>query len=97
MDTSGHSSPGVFVPAMVLAVAVAGWFLFQTVQMLGEQTRIKAAIDNQNAQMEQSVKVRTALESLANRTARLARNGNANATLIVEELRKRGITIKSEE
>jgi len=44
-------------------------------------------------QVEQAQKVRQTLDRLASETQRLADGGNANARLVVEELRKRGVTI----
>ncbi len=82
-----------FVPGLLIALAVLGWSAFQATQLVSERSNLTAAISNQEPQMEQSRKIRAAIESLATRTARLARDGNANATVIVEELRKRGITI----
>jgi hypothetical protein len=84
---------GPFVPALLLALAVLSWTGFQTWQFLAEQSNLQLAIGNQQPQVQQSQKVRAALESLATRTARIAQSGNANATIVVEELRKRGITI----
>lgn len=88
---AGASSP--FVPLLLLVMASVSWTTFQCLQLTRERDKLQTAISGQDAQMEQSAKLRGALESLATRTARLARTGNANATIIVEELRKRGITI----
>ena len=85
-----------FIPALLLALAVIGWTTYQTFQLVTGRTNLTAGIAAQAPQMEQSQKVRAALESIATRTANLARTGNANATVIVEELRKRGISINSD-
>jgi hypothetical protein len=95
-DTDATPAPAprnVFVPGLLLALAVAGWSAFQCWQLVVERNNLAVAIAGQDAQMEQSQKVRAALENIATKTARIARAGNANATLVVEELRKRGITI----
>ena len=83
----------VFVPGLLLALAVAGWSGFQCWQLVVERNNLSGAIAGQEPQMAQSQKVRAALENIATKTARIARAGNPNATVIVEELRKRGITI----
>jgi hypothetical protein len=95
MSDARDAAPGrtVFVPGLLLALAVAGWSGFQTWQLVVERNNLAAAIAGQDPQMEQSQKVRAALENIATKTARLARAGNPNATIVVEELRKRGITI----
>jgi hypothetical protein len=92
-DSSSGETHSAFFPSLLLTIAVLAWSLFQTTQLVIERGNLKAAIETQNTQMEQSAKVRTAFESLSTRMVKLARSGNANATLIVEELRRRGITI----
>ena len=94
---AGSPQRSAFMPALLLAVAVVGWSAFQTMQLLTERGNLNAAIAEQVPQMEQSKKVRDRLESIATRTARVARSGNANATIIVEQLRKRGITINPDD
>jgi hypothetical protein len=103
--TAGETQPGdgagaaagrprsPFVPMLLLATTVLGATAFQTLVLFTSRGAFVKAITAQDPQMEQSKKVRTALESIATRTARVAQAGNANATVIVEELRKRGITI----
>jgi len=83
----------VFIPGLLLGLAVAGWSGFQTFQLVIERGNLAGALANQEPQVEQSRKVRAALESVATKTARIARDGNPNATVVVEELRKRGLTI----
>jgi len=85
-----------FVPGVLLASAVLGWSAFQLTQLLAERDNLSKAIAGQEQQMAQSKEVRGRLDGLAQRTARLARGGNANATLVVEQLRRRGITINTE-
>jgi hypothetical protein len=82
-----------FLPVLLLAMTALFWNSFQCLQLVTERGNLQTVISEQTPQMEQSRKVREALESLSARTARLAKGGNANATIVVEELRKRGITI----
>jgi hypothetical protein len=106
--TTGEAQPGgdasaaprrqrsPFVPMLLLATTVLGATAFQTLLLFTGRGALVKAITAQDPQMEQSKKVRTALESIATRTARVAKAGNANATVIVEELRKRGISINAD-
>jgi hypothetical protein len=48
---------------------------------------------NQEAQIQASTKIRAQLDALARETAILAKNGNVNAKVVVDELQKRGISI----
>jgi hypothetical protein len=87
---TGHS---VFVPMLLGAMAVTGWFAFQTMQLIGERQQLTALRGVQDAQVEAATKLRGSLDGMASATAKLADGGNVNAKLLVEELRKRGITI----
>jgi hypothetical protein len=86
----GHS---VFVPMLLGALALACWFAFQTVQLVGERQQLTALRGVQDVQVDAATKLRASLDAMASATAKLADAGNVNAKLLVEELRKRGITI----
>ena len=87
------SAHGPFLPLLLGLLALAGWSLFQAVQLARERSELKSAVAAQEPQVVQSQKLRAALDSIATQTQRLADGGNADAALIVEELRKRGVTI----
>jgi hypothetical protein len=82
-----------FVPMLIGALALAAWFAFQAVQLAGERQQLVALRAAQDAQVEAATKLRGSLDAMASATAKLADAGNVNAKLLVEELRKRGITI----
>jgi hypothetical protein len=90
MPTRGKSP---FVPAMLVALALTAWFGFQTYQLVRERRQVAQLRAGQDGPVEAAAKVRAALDSVATATALLADRGNANARVIVEELRRRGITI----
>ena len=83
----------LFVPAALFALAFVGWLAFQTVQLVGERQALASARANLDPMELSATKLRAALDALATATAKLATDGNANARVIVEELRKRGVTI----
>lgn len=91
-----NDKQGPFLPVLLLALSVVGWSGFQATQLLIERNSLYEAISAQETQMVQSATLRQKLQSLAGRVAKLAKGGNANATLIVEELRKRGITLSDQ-
>jgi preprotein translocase subunit SecF len=82
-----------FVPLLVLMAALAVWTGFQTLQLSHEREALATLRANQEAQVQQAQKVRQTLDQLASETQKLADGGNANARIVVEELRKRGVTI----
>lgn len=84
-----------FTPLLLLAVAIVAWFAFQTVQLNSERHDLAVIKANQSAQVDAATKIRKDLDSLATATQRLANSGNANAQVIVQELAKRGVTIKA--
>ena len=92
----GRSERSPFVPFLILALSVTGWAAFQMTQLLRERDSLETAHSSQERLMENSKKLRDQLDGLARETQLLANKGNAGARLIVDELRKRGITINPE-
>jgi len=84
-----------FIPLLLIAIALVIWTGFQTIQLFKERKYLSAVIVDQAQTVDQSQKLRTQLDSIAKTTLQLAKQGNPNAKLIVEELRKRGVTINS--
>jgi len=95
LDGEGPSLRGPFVPILLVALSVSGWFVFQTLQLVREQQQLEAAKVSLGPQELAATKLRTALDQVATATARLAGEGNGNARLIVDQLRSRGVTINS--
>lgn len=84
-----------FVPMLLMATSLVLWFGFQSYQLVNERQQLATLRASQDAQVETAGKLRASLDSVATATAQLADGGNVNARAIVEELRRRGITIQS--
>jgi hypothetical protein len=84
-----------FVPVLLLALAFVAWLGFQCVQQIGERQQLTALQASLDAQEAAAKKVRASVDAVATATAKLAAEGNANARVVVEELRKRGVTINA--
>jgi F0F1-type ATP synthase membrane subunit b/b' len=84
-----------FVPLLLLAIAFVVFAGFQTLQMVTTRSQLSQAQVNLEPQIQQAAKVRASLDAVATATAKLATEGNGNAQVIVEQLRKRGITINA--
>jgi hypothetical protein len=82
-----------FVPLLLLAVSLLTWFAFQSWQLAAERQQLQKLAANLQPQIEQANQRRMALDRLALATRQLAGQGNANARVIVDELRRRGVTI----
>jgi hypothetical protein len=83
----------MFVPVLVLALAFVGWTGFQMLMLIREADALKSLQAGQEQAVQQSGKLRNGLDAIARETLKLADGGNPNARLIVDELRKRGVTI----
>ncbi len=85
-----------FLPIALVTLSLFTWIAFQTVMLFKERTTLQSVRQNQEKTVQDSIKLRNQLDSIAKGTAALARSGNAGAKTIVEELRKRGVTIKED-
>lgn len=82
-----------FLPLLILMGSIAVWTGFQSYHLTTERSGLAALRANQDGQVQQAQRVRQSLDQLATETQKLADAGNANARVVVEELRKRGVTI----
>lgn len=91
--TAVHGHYNVFLPTLLVSLAVVASLGFQTLQLSREQKRLETALSGMDAQHQVAARLRASLDAVATATAKLAADGNSNAKVIVEELRKRGVTI----
>lgn len=89
-DRPAHSP---FLPVAMIGGALVFWLAFQTWQLLAERQQLDQAFASQTRTMENATQFRARLDRIARETQILADKGNPNAKLLVEELRKRGVTI----
>lgn len=82
-----------FVPLLLATVGLLGWFVLQSWLLMDERATLRDAHASQQQTVENATKLRQSLDALAADTQRLADSGNPNARVLVEELRRRGITI----
>ena len=82
-----------FIPLLILVGTYVTASVFQTNQLLNERDMLRNVHANQEKQLQDSRKLRESLDRLSRETQLLANRGNRSATVIVEELRRRGITI----
>ncbi|MBN9429899.1 MAG: hypothetical protein J0H09_25695, partial [Burkholderiales bacterium] len=86
---------GPFVPLLLGGIALLMSFAYQTYQLWVEGSALQAAHASQQQTVDNAARLRASLDAIAADTQRLADSGNANARLLVEELRRRGITINA--
>ena len=88
-------SHSVFIPVLLLAVAWLLWSIFQWRHLSVEQENLQRLSVAQQQQVEQAKKMRVQLDAITTGMQKLAIAGNVSAKVVVEELRKRGVTIGS--
>lgn len=84
---------GPFVPMLLATMALLVWLGFQAWGHYQDRLALQTAYANQQQTVDNATKLRASLDTLAADTQRLADTGNASARLLVEELKKRGVTI----
>ncbi len=93
MNDQSNRSATPFVPLLLVMIGLLIWSGAQMYQLFSERSTLKTLLANQAAPFAASQKLRGQLDAVASGTQRLADAGNQNARVVVEELRKRGITI----
>lgn len=82
-----------FVPLLLGGLALAATLGLQVGSLMQDRQALQSAHASQQQVVDNATKLRASLDALAADTQRLADAGNANARLLVEELKKRGVTI----
>lgn len=90
---AGRIERGPFVPLLLVGIAVIAWFGLQNWLLLQDRDSLRSTHASQQQTVDNAARLRQSLDAVAADTQRLANAGNPNARLLVEELRRRGITI----
>lgn len=86
---------GPFIPLLLGLAALLVVLLHQVWQLEQERQQLAASLQAAGPQLAAAQQLRQSLDRLAADTQRLADGGNAPARVLVEELRRRGITINA--
>ena len=81
------------MPLLLGLLAVTAWLGVQAWQLEQDRQQLLATQATMAPTLDKAGQLRRSLDLLAADTQRLADGGNGNARLLVDELRKRGITI----
>ncbi len=82
-----------FWPLLLGLAALTLWLGYQAWQLDKDRRQLQAAQAEAAPRIEAAAQLRRSLDLLAADTQRLADAGNGNARVLVDELRRRGITI----
>jgi hypothetical protein len=92
---AARSARSAFVPLLLGLLAISGSLSFQAWVQEQDRQQLQLARGALQPTVEQATKLRQSLDRLANDTQALADAGNGNARVLVDELRKRGVTINT--
>jgi len=92
---SDSQSSNTELPVAFLAVAFVLLLGFQMAQLIREGRAIGQVRTAQEPTVQEGLRLRAQLNSIAGKTAALADTGNASAKAIIEDMRKLGISVKS--
>jgi hypothetical protein len=93
-DHDGGRAPNPLpLPLILVVVSFFVLMAFETGQTLHDQHTLTELLQAQQASVDQGVKLRQQLQTLAGKTAELAAAGDAGAKSVVEQMKAQGITL----
>ncbi|HLI14161.1 MAG TPA: hypothetical protein VKY65_21415 [Alphaproteobacteria bacterium] len=90
---SAHPAGALSLAVVLLVVSFFLMSVFQTIELIHDHGALSDLRAAQEPTVQEALKVRHQLESLAGGTAQLAADGDAAARSIVETMRRQGITL----
>ena len=88
-----YKTPSPLRPLLLALVAFTGFLAFQSMELLHERVAISQMHHAQDQAYGESGKLRQQLNSLAGKTALLAKQGDANAQVIVKAFARQGVNM----
>jgi hypothetical protein len=80
------------LPLILTLTALTIYFGFQTLQFFYERNNLVMVKSSQEAATQEAQKIQTQFKTLVSKTSELADKGHAGATMVMEELLKRGVS-----
>jgi hypothetical protein len=78
----------------LLTLALFLMVAFQCVQLIRERASLAELRTTQEPTIQEGLKLRKQLDTLASRTAQLAADGDTGASAIIDDFRRQGITLR---
>lgn len=89
----GRQPEAVSLPLILIVVALFLLMAVETGQAIHDHSALAELIQAQQPTIDQAVKVRQQLQSLAGKTAELAAAGDPGAKSVVEQMKAQGVTL----
>ncbi len=91
----GHDHDGLPPPLILVVVSLFVLMAFETGQAIHDGGALADLRRAQQPTMEQAIKLRQQLQTLAGKTALLAAAGDAGAKSVVERMKRQGVTLSA--
>lgn len=91
----GRDGERLPLPLILVVVAVFILMAFDTLQAIRDHSALAELMRSQQPTVEQAVKLRQQLQTLAGKTAELAAAGDPGAKAVVEQMKAQGVTLSA--
>ena len=92
-QTSGMAAVRQQLPLILAIVSLFVLLVFQTFEAVRDHGSLTQLRSGQESTLQEAIKVRQQLESLAGKTAQLALDGDAGAKNVVADMKRQGVTL----
>jgi hypothetical protein len=83
------------LPVALVAGALLLFLAFQTVELVRDSQNLVAIARSQDTPLQETARLKQAVDSLAGELAQLAQEGDANAKQVVDEMAKQNIRLQA--
>ena len=84
---------GLAVPVILVVVALFVLMAFETGQAIHDRGGLSDLRRSQEPTVQEAIKVRQQLDSLARKTAQLAADGDEGAKSVVDQMKRQGVSL----
>lgn len=89
----GRDRSGLPLPLILVVLSLFVLMAFETGQAIRDRSALADLRRSQEPSMQQSVKLRQQLQTLASKTAELAAAGDAGAKSVIDQMKRLGVTL----
>jgi hypothetical protein len=92
-DWTGPAAGGWWLPVSLIAVSFFGLMTFETGYAIHDRGALSDQRRSQESSVQEAIKLRQQLETLAGKTAQLAADGDESAKTVVDQMKRQGIAL----
>jgi hypothetical protein len=84
---------GLRIPVTLIVVSLFVFMAFETGQAIHDRIALSDLRHSQEPTVQEAIKIRQQLETLAGKTAQLAGEGDEGAKAVVDEMKRQGVAL----